>query len=242
MNSSGAGEWVQTSCPGIHFDTTSCHFVSVCNLNIWSCFDKIFRISLIGHAHYSSSAPAGRDAHTRWAFNQQKPRSPSSAHEAVWQVTAGETCFWFQGQCCNLQVKHRNSIPVRGDVAPKRSVFPHCEHPCLSSRSSLMCVNSLSLHVHVSMVAVSTRSTSAGAGTQACSSAGCCANKAHGVMKPNVKAGTMLGSPNSLSLPRTEPRLTSQIPGEAADSRRGSSKAPGTATGNTDEADEIILD
>lgn len=35
-------------------------------------------------------------------------------------------------------------------------------------------------------------------------------------MKPNVKAGTMLGSPNSLSLRQTEPRLTSQSPGEAA--------------------------
>ena len=36
-------------------------------------------------------------------------------------------------------------------------------------------------------------------------------------MKPNVKAGTMLGSPNSLSLRQAEPLLTSQSPGEQAE-------------------------
>lgn len=53
-------------------------------------------------------------------------------------------------------------------------------------------------------------------GTQACSEADSSTNKAHSVMKPNFRAGTMLGSPNSLSLRQTEPRLTSQSPGEAA--------------------------
>lgn len=36
-------------------------------------------------------------------------------NRAVWQVT-GETRSCFQGQCCNLQVKSRNSTPVCGAV------------------------------------------------------------------------------------------------------------------------------
>lgn len=51
-------------------------------------------------------------------------------------------------------------------------------------------------------------------GTRACSGADW--NETRSVMKPNFTAGTMLGSPNSLSLRQTEPRLTSQSPGEAA--------------------------
>ena len=63
---------------------------------------------------------------------------------AVWQVT-GEPRSCFQGQCCNLQVKPRNSIPVRGAVTclhtsqhPPRcgtlAVVTHIRHLCKQAR------------------------------------------------------------------------------------------------------------
>lgn len=159
------------------------------------------------------------------AFKQQQSEQMCvfRARGAAWQVT-GETRSCFQGQCCDLQVKRQNSTPVCVCCCHVSPILSLSLYPCCHDARPSYFVNCLCVYISPSVspplpLSLSTSCSPRRAGwggTQACSEADSSTNKAHSVMKPNFRAGTMLGSPNSLSLRQTEPRLTSQSPGEAA--------------------------
>lgn len=128
-----------------------------------------------------------------------------------WQVSLAPvfrdnaaTCRWNPGTAYLSAGPSRVSTPLS---------LPRIVASLLSWRTSVTCVNSVSLRFTrcLCRAAACVRRTSGLFQSREPPNEACC------VMKPNVKAGTMLGSPNSLSLRQTEPLLTSQSPGEEAE-------------------------
>ncbi len=148
------------------------------------------------------------------AFNQKQTglRSVFSAHRAGDRWDS----LLFSGTMLQPagETPEQHTCLRGGHVAPAVSVTLRCYIPVVMTRMLHICKQPFSAFQPVS---VSTWSTSCSLRRSSGLFQGWLpTNKAHGVMKPNFKAGTMLGSPNSLSLRQTEPRLTSQSPGEAA--------------------------
>lgn len=125
------------------------------------------------------------------------------------QVT-GEPRSSFQGQCCNLQVKRRNSTPVCGTV----TWFPQISSRCWQFSLSVL-MRMLQICISAS---VRTHTTSR------------CLRRSWGLLwlKPKRLRQTQCSEVQTVCHSgQSEPRLTSP------ESRRGSSRAAGTATGNT---------
>lgn len=116
----------------------------------------------------------------------------NGAHRAGWQVT-GEVGSCFQGQCCNLQVKRRNSTPVCGAVTCLQCL-------CIVYILVAMTHSLLICKQPFSVFQPGLCPHAAGGEARACSRAGCLRTRPAVLWNQNFKAGTMLGSPNSLSV------------------------------------------
>lgn len=109
MNSSDAGGWFQIN---LHISTLNILYFCHCShLNIWPCFYNTCIMpthwSVLSSIHVSHDVPSSdRYAHTRWGFKPAADLCAQSLTGDRWDQ------LLFQGQCCNLQVKLRNSIPV----------------------------------------------------------------------------------------------------------------------------------